>query len=214
MSGPVGNPEGRFSDDAAHLITAFNFRSLQKLKAALPRTPQKRAAVLSAYMDAKRVHSSPAVKHMHKTGAVQSSSLEKSCVDDVKVVLDNMKMKRDNETRTAVNILKSAVNGERVRKNKCVTELSQRLGLNRNAVSGGKRIRTTILKSTKSVLDYTKRKTRRDSLDEDTKKLAFVFWLQSDISRPTKNKNDIKRVRLGPKLYSSHVCHVLEKNSE
>ena len=41
------------------------FRSLQKLRKALPSTPVKRAAVLSAYTDPKRIPSSPAVQKFH-----------------------------------------------------------------------------------------------------------------------------------------------------
>ena len=100
-------PEDRFSCDAVHLITAFDLRSLQKLKAALPRAPWNRAAELSAYTDAKRVHSSLAVKHMHKLELLRAVHLKNH---DVKVLSDSMKMKRDNETRTAVNNLMSAVN--------------------------------------------------------------------------------------------------------
>ncbi|CAC5359116.1 unnamed protein product [Mytilus coruscus] len=49
-------------------------------------------------------------------------------------------------------------------------------------------------------------------MSEDEKKTVYEFWLSPSISRPTGNKKDIKRVRLGPKIYSSHMMHVLNKS--
>lgn len=54
-----------------------------------------------------------------------------------------------------------------------------------------------------------KRETRRDALSEDTKKLVYDFWTHS-ASRPTENKNDIMRKRVGPKVSVEHPKHVLE----
>ncbi|CAG2219360.1 unnamed protein product [Mytilus edulis] len=48
-------------------------------------------------------------------------------------------------------------------------------------------------------------------MSEDEKKTVYDFWLSPSISRPTGNKKDIKRVRLGPHIYSSHMIHVLNK---
>ena len=137
--------------------------------------------------------------------------LYSACLKDIKVMVDSMKHKRDNASRTTVKILASAINGESVKKAKCVTDLSEKLGIRRRTMAGGKRIRTRILTSDKSALDYVKRKTRKDSISEDTKKLAFDFWLQPENSRPANNKNDIKRVRISKSVYSSHGCHILDK---
>jgi hypothetical protein len=96
-------------------------------------------------------------------------------------------------------------------KAKCVKRLSDELKLAPRRLSGGRKIRTTILKNEKSCWTVTKRKTRKDALSEETKKTCYEFWLSSGISRPTGNKKDVKRERLGPKLYTSHVIYVLEK---
>ncbi|CAC5406462.1 unnamed protein product [Mytilus coruscus] len=67
-------------------------------------------------------------------------------------------------------------------------------------------------KTEKSSWTYTSRKTRYDAMSEDEKKTVYDFWLFPSISRPSRNKKDIKRVRLGPKIYSSHMIHVLNKS--
>ena len=43
------------------------------------------------------------------------------------------------------------------------------------------------------------------------KKTIYDFWISPENARPAANKKDIKRVRLGPKLYSSHMTFVLER---
>jgi hypothetical protein len=37
------------------------------------------------------------------------------------------------------------------------------------------------------------------TVDDDTQKLMYNFWCSPENSHPTGNKNDVKRVRLGPK---------------
>ena len=39
----------------------------------------------------------------------------------------------------------------------------------------------------------------------------YDFWLSPGISHPTGNKSDIKRERLGPNIYTSHMAQVVEK---
>jgi hypothetical protein len=40
---------------------------------------------------------------------------------------------------------------------------------------------------------------------------VYDFWLSPCISHPTGNKSDIKRERLGPNIYASHMAQVIEK---
>jgi hypothetical protein len=40
---------------------------------------------------------------------------------------------------------------------------------------------------------------------------VYDFWLFPCISHPTGNKSDIKRERLGPNIYASHMVQVIEK---
>ena len=103
------------------------FRSLQKLRKALPSMPVKRAAVLSANTDPKRIPSSPAVQKFHVDSSYNTT--DSACLKDIKEMVDSMKHKRDNASRTTVKILASAINGESVKKAKCVTDLSEKLGI-------------------------------------------------------------------------------------
>jgi hypothetical protein len=54
------------------------------------------------------------------------------------------------------------------------------------------------LKSESSAWNLTLRKTRRDAISDETKRIVYDFWLSPVISHPTGNKPDIKRERLGP----------------
>ena len=56
-----------------------------------------------------------------------------------------------------------------------------------------------------------KRKTRYNSIDEETKKVVHKYWVDK-ASRPTKNKRHLVRKRVGPKEYVSHMKHILEKS--
>jgi hypothetical protein len=40
---------------------------------------------------------------------------------------------------------------------------------------------------------------------------VYDFWLSPGISHPTGNKSDIKRERLGPNIYASHMAQVIEE---
>jgi hypothetical protein len=42
-------------------------------------------------------------------------------------------------------------------------------------------------------------------------RIVYDFWLSPGIFHPTGNKSDIKRERLGPNIYASHIAQVLEK---
>ena len=111
-----------------------------------------------------------------------------------------------------MNILASSVSGQSISERKgAVNSLAKKLGVNCRTLQKGKRIRTKVLHSEHSSFLYTTRKIRSDALTERTKKLVHDFWLQSNVSRPTNNKNDIKRVRISPKEYFSHSCYILEK---
>ena len=48
-------------------------------------------------------------------------------------------------------------------------------------------------------------------MEGDVKIVSYEYWLNPENSKPKNNKNDIKRVRLDPKIYISHQMHLLEK---
>ncbi|VDI41069.1 Hypothetical predicted protein [Mytilus galloprovincialis] len=147
-------------------------RSIKKLKQALPITPNKRAAVLSAYVDCNRILKSPGVKKFHDSF---EESVEKMAIRNIQDVITSVKHKRNGEAKAALNILTSSVSGENISDRK---------------------------RATKSLANI---------LGNEPKRIVHDFWLQSNVSRPTNNKNDIKRVRISPNVYSSHSCYILEK---
>jgi hypothetical protein len=189
-------------------------RALKKLKDALPHTPKKRSATLAAYLKNAK---SPTTKILINADVISSpeeqneKSTEKAVFRDLKTAIDSCKMKRSNDSISSMNVLVASVSGEEVTKRKCRKNLAKSLGLPARRITRGNRIRTTVLKSEKSCWTYTSRKTRSDALSDETKRLAYNFWLRPGISRPTGNKADIKRERLGPKTYTSHAIHILEK---
>lgn len=60
-------------------------------------------------------------------------------------------------------------------------------------------------------MDLHFEKNQKDALAEEHKKMIYNFWISAGISRPSANKNDFKRVRIGPKSYASHMKYILEK---
>ena len=91
------------------------FRSIKKLKQALPLTPNKRAAVLSAYVECKRISKSPGVEKFH---ASFEESVEKIAIRNVQEVITSVKHKRNGEAKAALNILTSSVSGQNISERK------------------------------------------------------------------------------------------------
>jgi hypothetical protein len=176
-------------------------RAVNKLKEALPTTPRRRSAVVTYYMSS----NSPTARHVQKTSPISEKILK-----NIKTFISETKLKRNTDARNVMNILSASVSAE-----KCHTgeqkKVARKLGMNQRRLSGGKRIRTAILKSEKSCYEFTKRKTRADATSGEVKKLAYDFWLSPAISRTTGNKKDIKRERTAPKQYVSHQIQILEK---
>ena len=167
---------------------------MRKMKTALPTCHKKRAAVLIAYTEEKRIPASPAVKTMNGLSKRSTKpSPEEACVNDIANNLQLLKLKRDDQSRATMKLLTTVLQGEKVKTMKCAKNLAEKLGVNKSRMA---RARTTILHSGKSVFEYVKRNTRNDSICESVKKLAFEFWPRAEHSRPSNNKNDIKRVRL------------------
>ncbi|CAC5395949.1 unnamed protein product [Mytilus coruscus] len=160
---------------------------------------------------------SPAVEILRQAEVVSSPedqmdmAIEKAALEDIKTAIDSCKTKRSKDSVTSMNVLVASISGEKVTETRCRKNLAKKLGLPVRRLSRGNRIRTTILKSEKSCWAYVCRKTRKDALSLETKRLAYNFWMKPGISRPTGNKADVKRERIGPKTYSSHQVYLLEK---
>ncbi|XP_069104899.1 uncharacterized protein [Argopecten irradians] len=199
------------------LVTPFKnrmskCRSLLRLKENLPKTPVKRSAVISAYLES----NSPTAKSLRtekytSPGDVENIELANCILGDMKQAIESTKSKRSDDARSSINVLCAAINGPNSAEKKIQKKVARKLGLPVRRISSGKRIRHKIMTSEKSSWTHTCRKTRSDKITDSDREKAYNFWTSSQNSRPTGNKCDIKRIRVGPKLYSSHMVHVLEK---
>lgn len=119
-------------------LSSFFSRSIKKLKQALPITPNKRAAVLSAYVDCNRILKSPGVKKIHDSF---EESVEKMAIRNIQDVITSVKHKRNGEAKAALNILTSSVSGENISDRKRATKsLANILGVNSRTLQKGKKI--------------------------------------------------------------------------
>ncbi|CAC5382995.1 unnamed protein product [Mytilus coruscus] len=180
-------------------------RALKKLKLSLPKSPDRRVTTMVAYL---QNSNSPTVIKLQSSEVISSPEeieeykTSKALTEDLRTVIDNCKRKRSDDSLKTMNVIISSVSLEKISDNKCRKKLARKLGLPVRRVSRGHAIRTRILKSEKSSWTYTNRKTRSDAITPDTKKRIYEFWCKPGISRPTGNKADIKRVRIGSKTYS------------
>lgn len=186
-------------------------RAVNKFRTSLPKSPNKRICVLQTYLSNCK---SPTAHALDRNCDIteKQMKLSTSVMKDIKTAINTCKNKRSKDSLTAMNVLVASVSGENVTKSKCIRRLSDELQLPIRRISGGKRIRTTILRSDKSCWTITKRQTRSDATSESVKQLCYQYWLSAGMSRPTGNKSDVKRERLGPKIYASHMIHVMEKS--
>ncbi|VDI57901.1 Hypothetical predicted protein [Mytilus galloprovincialis] len=142
---------------------------------------------------------------------IENDEIAKHVLVDVKKVLTHTKAQRSKDSLVTKHIILAAVSGESVTENRCKKKLASKLEVPIRRLSGGKRIRTNVLRSEQSCWTITKRKVRSDAISDEDKRLAYNFWLSTEISRPTGNKKDVKRERLEPLVYASHMIHILEK---
>ncbi|MES9883754.1 MAG: hypothetical protein ABW185_23120 [Sedimenticola sp.] len=184
------------------------YRALRRLNDSLPKTPSKRIDVIESYL-ARDSPTANTVKSDLINSVKENNKLTENVLSNMKTFIDSTKCKRSNDCRATMNILTASVSGENLVNSKMC--LAKKLGVTPRRLSGGKRIRTEILKGEKSCFQYTQRKTRSDCLSDENKRIIYDFWKSHGISRPSCNKNEVKRVRLDKNVYSSHVIYVLEK---
>ncbi len=81
-----------------------------------------------------------------------------------------------------------------------MSKLGKKLGVNRKKLSPKQNV---------TLLQKSSRKKRKDAIPTGHLKIAHEFWISK--SRPTGDRRDIKRKRIGPKSYKEHAKQVLEK---
>ncbi|VDI65584.1 Hypothetical predicted protein [Mytilus galloprovincialis] len=135
----------------------------------------------------------------------------KAVIHDLHEIVDKTKLLRTDGEITGFSIITASTNGSNVQNEKKKVLLAKKIGLPVKRISGGKNVRAKILSSEESCWKYIQRKTRKDAISPEIKKIAYDFWLHPDNSRPSPNKTDIKRVRIAPKQFSKHTIHILDK---
>jgi hypothetical protein len=96
--------------------------AIKKLQSALPRTPVKRAATLATYLDRT---CSLTIKKLQDfniiTSPEESSDTEvaKAVLEDIKVAVNESKMKRTSDTLKGTNTIIASISGENVSEKKC-----------------------------------------------------------------------------------------------
>ncbi|CAC5424453.1 unnamed protein product [Mytilus coruscus] len=169
---------------------------------------------MASYLSSKK---SPTVSNLEKMNVVVTPEdkndihLGKAVIHDLREIVDKTKLLRIDGARTAISIITASTNGSNIQNEKKKVLLGKKIGLPVKRISGGKNVRAKILSSEESCWKYIQRKTRKNAISHEIKKIAYDFWLHPDNSRPSPNKTDIKRVRIAPKQFSKHTIHILDK---
>ena len=137
--------------------------------------------------------------------------LFRAVINDATSAITSEKLKRNDDSRAAVSIGIAMLCGESVKASGLTSAASTAFGINRRRIAQSIQRRASALANRESAWMYTNRKRRSDAISEENRRLAFEFWASPGNSRPTGNKNDVKRKRLGPKDYIEHEKQILEK---
>lgn len=186
-------------------------RAVDKSRKALPATPSKKVEVVE-----KLVQSPQTRKALQKKGLIKSPEEEKemealrAITTDLSSGIKHLKRNNKNEGRAAFGAMKSLAFGETVKEKRLTSTVSKLVSLDRRSVSRGIKRRFEVLKGDEPSWLLTKRKPRVDSLSEEVKNSVCLYWT-FEASRPTGDKKDIIKKRIGPKLYIEHAKHVLEQ---
>ena len=186
-------------------------RTVKKLKELLPKTPEKRAAVIAS------LNNSPTTRQvLEESGLLntkpsqQEHQLARAVFKDAATAVSADKDHRSRDSTTAIKVGLAIFCGEKVTSSRLRSSVAKKLNINRRRLSQVTQHRRAVLSNNTQWLDIS-RKMRSDAISDETKKLAYEFWASPDVSRPTGNKKDIVRYRVAAKTYLSHEKHLLEK---
>ena len=142
-----------------------------------------------------------------------NTQLGNAVINDIRELVDQIKNSRSDCARTTLSVIAASTSGLNVKKEHKKYLIAMKIGLPLKRLSTVKRVLTQIFTSEKSCWTFIGRKTRNDCISDDIRKLAYNFWIDPNNSRPSGNKNDMKRVRFGPKQFSKakHPIYILDK---
>ena len=124
--------------------------------------------------------------------------------------LKAVKNDKSNKGRAALGAAKSLSFGQNVKKTRSKKTLSKFIALDRRSIKSGIEKHEKILKGEEPSWLATKRKTRRDAVNEENKEVVYDYW-KMVASRPTGNKKDLIKKCVGVKTWVEHPKNVLEK---
>ena len=182
-------------------------RLVDQIKSLMPSTPEKRASIVGALAE------SPTVKsHLGRTNdRSEDAELGMAVLDDIRDALKDTKYQRRNSSRSAMNTLMGMVSGKNVAKKHMKKKLAKTLNINSKRITKGAKHRKSVMHNKTACWTYTERRVRSDAIPKEHKRLAYEFWAAPGNSRPTGNKKDTIRKRLGPNQYCVHFKQILEK---
>ena len=185
-------------------------RAVKKAKSCLPSTPEKRAEVVVALNESPTTR--PILESCGILNSVEAQSdvlVGRAVMADVSQAVSAMKKKRSKDNCTAVKVGCALLCGQNVTSTRLKSKVSKKVDLPRRRLALANQHRQSVLENKLRWLDCS-RKTRSDAISEATKKLIYEFWASPDVSRPTGNKKDELRERVGPNDYMTHAKQILE----
>lgn len=174
---------------------------MDKTKNILPKTPEKKVEII------KNLVCSPQTrKALHEEGLVKEVEALRAMATDLSGVIEVLKHDKKKESQAAFGAMKLLAFGETVKKKRLTSSVSKPVSLNRRSISKGIKHRAEVLEGDEPSWLFTKRKPRIDSVKE-VKQTICQFWTV-EASRPTGDKKDLVRKRIGPKQYLVHAKRV------
>lgn len=186
-------------------------RALKKTVEALPKTPEKKAELLKTISSSPRTRKILEKKGVQKTPEeIKETAALRALAADISEGVGHVKKSGSNDRRAAYSAFKMVAFGQNVAKSRAKKSLSKLVNVGRKGMRKAVKERQKILSGEKKSWLYLERKTRGDAVGQEVKQLVFNFWTY-EASRPTGDKKDVIRKRIGKKQHIEHAKHVLEK---
>lgn len=131
----------------------------------------------------------------------------RALASDISEGLKQVKHSGSNEKRAALKAFTSLAFGENIKKTRARKSLGKIVDFNVKSISKAIRTRESILKGDTECWLYTKRKVRQDVISEEDGKAIFNYWTNT-ASRPTGDKKDIVKKRIGKQQYVHHANYL------
>ena len=182
-----------------------------KVKKALPSTPRKKAEVVQTIAKSPRT-----CKILSASGLLKTPEEEKetetlrALASDISEGLNEVKRSGSNEKRAVFKAFKSLAFGEKIKKAKAKKSVGKLVNLGEKSIGKAIQHREKNLKGEVENWLYTKRKVRGGALTDEDSKVIYDYWTNT-ASRPTGDKKDFAKNRIGKNDYIHHAKHVPEK---